>query len=59
VGMLYVDGANDPAVGLYRSLGFTEARVDRSFVARVEGSGDPADQVADEEGHPGGHPGDQ
>ncbi len=29
--MLYVDGNNDPAVRLYRWLGFTTARVDRSF----------------------------
>jgi mycothiol synthase len=31
VGMLYVDGANAPAVGLYRSLGFVEHRLDRAY----------------------------
>jgi mycothiol synthase len=30
-GMLYVDGANDAAVGLYGSLGFTTHRTDRAF----------------------------
>ncbi|MFI5045633.1 MAG: mycothiol synthase [Acidimicrobiia bacterium] len=31
VGMLYVDGANAAAVGLYHALGFTEHRVDRAY----------------------------
>lgn len=30
-GMLFVDAANDAAVGLYESLGFTTARVDRAY----------------------------
>lgn len=31
VGMLFVDAANAPAVGLYRSLGFVTSRVDRAY----------------------------
>ena len=31
VGMLYVDGDNDAAVGLYRSMGFVEDHVDRCY----------------------------
>lgn len=31
VGMLYVDGDNQAAVGLYRSMGFTDDHVDRSY----------------------------
>lgn len=30
-GMLYVDGANPPALGLYRALGFQVHRTDRSY----------------------------
>ena len=30
-GMLFVDAANRPAVGLYEALGFTTARVDRAY----------------------------
>jgi ribosomal protein S18 acetylase RimI-like enzyme len=29
--MLYVDAANPPALGLYRSLGFAVHRTDRSY----------------------------
>ena len=32
VGMLFVDAANDAAVGLYRTLGFTVARADTAYV---------------------------
>lgn len=32
VAMLYVDAANEPALRLYQSLGFRQARVDRSYV---------------------------
>jgi mycothiol synthase len=31
VGMLFVDAANTPAVGLYRALGFVTSRVDRCY----------------------------
>jgi mycothiol synthase len=37
VGMLYVDGANLPAVSLYRAMGLTVDHVDRSYVATVDG----------------------
>jgi ribosomal protein S18 acetylase RimI-like enzyme len=33
--MLYVDGANAAALGLYRALGFTPYRTDRSYEAEV------------------------
>ena len=32
VGMLFVDAANTPAVGLYRALGFVTSRIDRAYV---------------------------
>jgi len=34
-GMLYVDGANAAAVGLYASMGFTTDHIDRAYVADV------------------------
>jgi mycothiol synthase len=39
VGMLYVDGANQAALGLYRALGFTDHRVDRAYGRDVAASG--------------------
>jgi len=36
--LLYVDGANASAVGLYRKLGFHTARTDRAYVAHVDPS---------------------
>jgi ribosomal protein S18 acetylase RimI-like enzyme len=33
--MLYVDGDNRAAVHLYRSMGFTEDHVDRSYLRTV------------------------
>ncbi|MBM3673253.1 MAG: mycothiol synthase [Actinobacteria bacterium] len=35
VGMLFVDASNEPAVGLYESLGFTVARADRAYARDV------------------------
>ena len=35
VGMLYVDAANVAAVHLYRSMGFTDDHVDRSYLRKV------------------------
>jgi mycothiol synthase len=31
VGMLFVDAANAPAIGLYRALGFVTSRIDRAY----------------------------
>jgi len=36
VGMLFVDAANTPAVGLYRALGFVTTRVDRAYGSDLE-----------------------
>jgi mycothiol synthase len=36
VGMLYVDAANEAAIGLYTKLGFVTARVDRAYGCTVE-----------------------
>jgi mycothiol synthase len=35
VGMLFVDSANEAAVGIYRALGFTTARTDRAYGLEV------------------------
>jgi mycothiol synthase len=39
MGMLFVDGANDAAVGLYRSLGFATHRLDRAYGMDVPPTG--------------------
>lgn len=36
VGMLFVDAANTPAVGLYRALGFVTSRIDRAYVVELD-----------------------
>jgi mycothiol synthase len=42
IGMLYVDGANPPALGLYRALGFEVHRTDRSYEATPTPAAKPA-----------------
>lgn len=46
-GMLYVDGDNDAAFGLYRSIGFTVQRSDHTYVIDVEPVELPTWSVAD------------
>ena len=38
LGMLFVDAANGPAVGLYEALGFATTRTDRMFARVIEGA---------------------
>ena len=53
--LLYVDADNEPAVGLYRELGFTVRNSNRTFVADIDPAGDAhAAPVATATIEPGG-----